>query len=55
MPVVRAEEEIAKGIISLTSVLGELPAPFFRVPGLRLTSRIAGAGSFRNWRLFAGR
>jgi peptidoglycan/xylan/chitin deacetylase (PgdA/CDA1 family) len=37
VPVARAEEEIAKGIISVTSVLGELPAPFFRVPGLRRT------------------
>jgi peptidoglycan/xylan/chitin deacetylase (PgdA/CDA1 family) len=37
VPVARAEEEIAKGIISVTSVLGEPPAPFFRVPGLRRT------------------
>jgi peptidoglycan/xylan/chitin deacetylase (PgdA/CDA1 family) len=33
-----AEQEIGKGIISVTSVLGELPAPFFRVPGLRRTN-----------------
>jgi hypothetical protein len=31
VPVAKAEEEIAKGIISVTSVLGELRAPFFRV------------------------
>jgi hypothetical protein len=37
VPVAKAEEEIAKGIISVTSVLGELRAPFFRVPGLRRT------------------
>jgi peptidoglycan/xylan/chitin deacetylase (PgdA/CDA1 family) len=37
VPVARAEEEILKGIISVTSVLGKPPAPFFRVPGLRRT------------------
>jgi peptidoglycan/xylan/chitin deacetylase (PgdA/CDA1 family) len=37
VPVAKAEEEIAKGIISVTSALGEPPAPFFRVPGLRRT------------------
>jgi peptidoglycan-N-acetylglucosamine deacetylase len=40
VPVARAEAEIAKGITSVTSVLGEPPAPFFRVPGLRRTDTL---------------
>jgi peptidoglycan/xylan/chitin deacetylase (PgdA/CDA1 family) len=40
VPIARAEEEIAKGVASVTSVLSEPPAPFFRVPGLRRTDVI---------------
>ena len=52
VPVAKAEEEIAKGIISVTSVLGELPAPFFRVPGLRRTDtmeRYLAAENLMTW------
>jgi peptidoglycan-N-acetylglucosamine deacetylase len=40
MPLTRAEQEINEGIASVTSVLGEPPAPFFRIPGLARTNAI---------------
>jgi peptidoglycan-N-acetylglucosamine deacetylase len=40
MPLIRAEREINEGIASLTSVLGEPPAPFFRIPGLARSNAI---------------
>ena len=40
VPLPRAEEEISRGIASVTRVLGEPPAPFFRIPGLRRTDTI---------------
>jgi peptidoglycan-N-acetylglucosamine deacetylase len=40
VPLTKAEEEIAGGIASVTAVLGEPPAPFFRIPGLRRTNAI---------------
>jgi peptidoglycan/xylan/chitin deacetylase (PgdA/CDA1 family) len=52
VPVANAEAEIAKGIISVTSVLGEPPAPFFRVPGLRRTDimeRYLAAEKLMTW------
>jgi peptidoglycan/xylan/chitin deacetylase (PgdA/CDA1 family) len=36
----KAEQEINDGIASVTSVLGEPPAPFFRIPGLARTNAI---------------
>jgi len=40
VPPAQAEEEISRGIASVTTVLGEPPAPFFRIPGLRRTDII---------------
>jgi peptidoglycan/xylan/chitin deacetylase (PgdA/CDA1 family) len=40
VPLGKAEQEISDGIASVTSVLGEPPAPFFRIPGLARTSAI---------------
>jgi peptidoglycan/xylan/chitin deacetylase (PgdA/CDA1 family) len=40
VPLDRAEREISDGIASVTSVLGEPPAPFFRIPGLARTTAI---------------
>jgi len=40
VPLGKAEQEINDGIASVTSVLGEPPAPFFRVPGLARTNAI---------------
>jgi len=40
VPLAKAEQEISDGIASVTSVLGEPPAPFFRIPGLARTAAI---------------
>jgi peptidoglycan/xylan/chitin deacetylase (PgdA/CDA1 family) len=40
VPLAKAEQEISDGIASVTSVLGEPPAPFFRIPGLARTGAI---------------
>jgi peptidoglycan/xylan/chitin deacetylase (PgdA/CDA1 family) len=40
VPLAKAEMEISDGIASVTSVLGEPPAPFFRIPGLARTAAI---------------
>ena len=40
VPLGRAEQEISDGIASVTAVLGEPPAPFFRIPGLARTNAI---------------
>jgi len=40
VPLAKAELEISDGIASVTSVLGEPPAPFFRIPGLARTAAI---------------
>jgi peptidoglycan-N-acetylglucosamine deacetylase len=40
VPLSKAEQEINDGIASVTSVLGEPPAPFFRIPGLARTNAI---------------
>jgi peptidoglycan/xylan/chitin deacetylase (PgdA/CDA1 family) len=40
VPLGKAEREISDGIASVTSILGEPPAPFFRIPGLARTTAI---------------
>src|SRR5215831_2621418 len=40
VPLAKAEQEISDGIASVTAVLGEPPAPFFRIPGLARTTAI---------------
>jgi peptidoglycan/xylan/chitin deacetylase (PgdA/CDA1 family) len=40
MPLVDAEREINEGVASVTAALGELPAPFLRIPGLARTNAI---------------
>jgi hypothetical protein len=40
MPFINAEREINEGIASVTSALGEPPAPFLRIPGLARTNAI---------------
>jgi peptidoglycan-N-acetylglucosamine deacetylase len=40
VPPARAQEEISRGIASVAMVLGEPPAPFFRIPGLRRSDTI---------------
>jgi peptidoglycan/xylan/chitin deacetylase (PgdA/CDA1 family) len=40
VPLDKAEQEISDGIASVTSVIGEPPAPFFRIPGLARTAAI---------------
>jgi peptidoglycan/xylan/chitin deacetylase (PgdA/CDA1 family) len=40
VPPARAEEEISRGIASVAAALGEPPAPFFRIPGLRRSDTI---------------
>jgi peptidoglycan/xylan/chitin deacetylase (PgdA/CDA1 family) len=52
MPLAKAEQEINEGIASVTSVLGEPPAPFFRIPGLARTNAIDGylaSQNLMNW------
>jgi peptidoglycan/xylan/chitin deacetylase (PgdA/CDA1 family) len=41
VPLAKAEQEISDGIASVTAVLGEPPAPFFRIPPLDLQSMAA--------------
>jgi peptidoglycan/xylan/chitin deacetylase (PgdA/CDA1 family) len=40
MPLINAEREINEGIASVTTALGEPPAPFLRIPGLARTAAI---------------
>jgi peptidoglycan-N-acetylglucosamine deacetylase len=40
VPLGKAGQEISDGIASVTSALGEPPAPFFRIPGLARTAAI---------------
>ena len=48
----KAEEELHGGIVSVTSVLGQPPAPFIRIPGLARTNAIdqyLGAQKLMTW------
>ena len=52
MALAKAEEELHGGIVSVTSVLGQPPAPFIRIPGLARTNAIdqyLGSQKPMNW------